>query len=343
MRNRIPKALLIAENAHGCSYLANRLQGHGCECKGIEVAIEKPIAVIDCSASVAVGRQIAHSYGGYRRISAFLNPSARDLILLVEPADRSIRLDQLEMMYYRAVIRDERMERHLIRGDAPVRYSNACRDLSAVISQDHIAVYAGIGSRAIRNALTSPDAMIAIWRGDDNGAVTRIDVAIAKPVGYTANGWTVLLDSEVQETVASYRLNHLPNETGGVLLGSFDMTRKVALISLALSSPEDSKEWPTVYIRGSAGLRSEVSHAEMVTGGGLEYVGEWHSYPRGATATASGEDRNALALLSQVMAEDARPAVMLIVGEGETRLYVRDDLGANRLNYPVDRLPDKQK
>jgi hypothetical protein len=32
MRNRIPKALLIAENPHGCSYLANRLQGHGCEC-----------------------------------------------------------------------------------------------------------------------------------------------------------------------------------------------------------------------------------------------------------------------------------------------------------------------
>jgi DNA-binding NtrC family response regulator len=32
MRNRIPKALLIAENAHGCSYLANRLQGHGCDC-----------------------------------------------------------------------------------------------------------------------------------------------------------------------------------------------------------------------------------------------------------------------------------------------------------------------
>ena len=32
MRNRIPKALLIAEPPHGCSHLANRLQGHGCEC-----------------------------------------------------------------------------------------------------------------------------------------------------------------------------------------------------------------------------------------------------------------------------------------------------------------------
>jgi len=213
-------------------------------------------AIFPEHASVAVGRHIAHSYGGHRRISAFLNPSAKDLILLVEPADRSIRLDQLEMMYYRAVIQDRRLEGHLIRGDAPVRYSNACRDLSTVISQDHIAVHAGIGSRAIRIALTSPYAMIPIWRGDDNGAVARIDVPIARPAGYTANGWKVLLDSEVQETVASYRLTHLPNETGGVLLGSFDMTRKVVLISLPLSSPEDSKEWPTVYIRGSAGLRS---------------------------------------------------------------------------------------
>ena len=307
----------------------------GAQAKEIEVAIEKSIAVIDCSASVAVGRHIAHFYGGHRRISAFLNPSAKDLILLVEPADRSIRLDQLEMMYYRAVIGDRRMEGHLIRGDVPVRYSNACRDLSTVISQDHIAVHAGIGSRAIRNALTIPDAMIAIWRSSDNGTVARIDVPIAKPIGYTAKGWKVLLDSAVQETVANYRLTHLPNETGGVLLGSFDMTRQVVLISLALSSPEDSKEWPTVYIRGSAGLRSAVSHAEIATGGGLEYVGEWHSHPRGATAAASSQDRKALALLAEVMAEDARPAVMLIVGEGETRLYVRHDLGrANGRRLP---------
>jgi hypothetical protein len=47
----------------------------GAQAKEIEVAIEKSVAVIDCSASVAVGRHIAHSYGGHRRISAFLNPS----------------------------------------------------------------------------------------------------------------------------------------------------------------------------------------------------------------------------------------------------------------------------
>src|SRR5207253_414014 len=47
----------------------------------IGTAIEKSVAVIDCSASVAVGRHLAHSYGGPRRISVFLNPSATDLVL----------------------------------------------------------------------------------------------------------------------------------------------------------------------------------------------------------------------------------------------------------------------
>jgi integrative and conjugative element protein (TIGR02256 family) len=293
----------------------------------VEAAISDSVAVIDCSASVAVGRHLARSYDGPRRVSAFLNPSATDLVVFAESCDRSIRLDQLEMMYYRAVLEDKRLKGHLSRGDSPVRYSNACRDLSTVISQDYIGMHAGIGSRAIRNGLASQDAMIAVWRGDDTGAVTRIDIPIAQTYSYLASGWTVLLDSTVQETVGNYRRERLPNETGGVLLGSFDMTRRVALVSIALPSPGDSKEWPTVYIRGSAGLQGAVSRAEITTGGGLEYLGEWHSHPKGASAAVSKDDRKALTLLSGVMAEDARPAIMLIVGEDEIRLYVRDHLG----------------
>lgn len=294
----------------------------------IQTTIENSIAVIDCSASVAVGRYLAHSNSGHRRMSIFLNPSGTDLVLLAEPADRSIRVDQLEMMYYRAILEDKRMEGHLLRADAPVRYSNACRDLSTVISQDHIATHSGIGSRAVRQALASSGATIAVWRADDRGAVARIDVPVAKTIALTARGWSIVFDSVVQVMVTNYRMQRLPNETGGVLLGSFDMTRKVALVSVALSSPEDSKEWPTVYIRGSAGLRAAVSRGEAATGGGLEYIGEWHSHPGGATAGASKDDRRALSLLSEVMAEDARPAVMMIVADRELGLYVKDYLGS---------------
>ena len=100
--------------------------------RAVESAISESVAVIDCTASVAVGRHLARAYEGPRRVSVFLNPSATDLVLLAESRDRSIRLDQLEMMYYRALLEDKRLEGHLLRGDAPVRYSNACRDLSTV-------------------------------------------------------------------------------------------------------------------------------------------------------------------------------------------------------------------
>jgi integrative and conjugative element protein (TIGR02256 family) len=293
----------------------------------IETAISKSAAVIDCSASVAVGRQLARSFEGGRRVSVFLNPSATDLVLLAEPADRSVRLDQLEMMYYRALIDDKRMEGHLSRTDPPVRYSNSCRDLSTVISQDLIATHAGIASGAIRSVLASPNASIFIWRADRRGTIARIDVPVEKPVEYDRGTWKVLLDSAVQKAIKQYRRQRLPNETGGVLLGSFDMTRRNVLVSAALPSPEDSREWPTVYIRGSAGLQEEVLRSEAKTGGGLEYVGEWHSHPDGATAEQSEDDRKALAQLGEAMAEDARPAVAVIVAARSMGVYVSDQLG----------------
>lgn len=191
-----------------------------------------------------------------RLISNLQDRSENDLILLAEPADRGIRLDQLEMMYYRALVDDKRLVDHLQRSDPPMRYSNSCRDLSVVISQDYIATHAGIASRAIRTVVAKSDAAITIWRVDATATVTRIDVPIASPISFSVRPWSVLLDSSVHEAVANYRKQRLPNETGGVLLGSFDLARRIVLVSLALPSPEDSKEWPTVYIRGSAGLQA---------------------------------------------------------------------------------------
>ena len=50
----------------------------------------------------------------------------------------------------------------------------------------------------------------------------------------------------------------LPNETGGVLVGSLDLERKIAYVIDTVPSPPDSEEWPTVYIRGCRGLRRQV-------------------------------------------------------------------------------------
>jgi len=290
----------------------------------LQATFENSKAVIDCSASVAVGRRLAREFAGGRRISAFLNPTGTDLVVLTEPEGRGVRLDQLEMMFYREVLRTPGLRSHFARGDEAMRYSNSCRDLSAIVAQDHVALHAAVASRAIRRFLEVPNARIAIWRARDDGSVERLDVPIVEVIEESIGQWKIVFDVEVEQAMRDHRSKHLPNETGGVLLGSFDLDRKLVLVSDVLGSPDDSREWPTVYIRGSAGLRSAVQDAEKLTQGGLEYVGEWHSHPDGFSAEASSTDRRALKLLSAEMGEDARPAVTFIVAEKEIRTYVAE-------------------
>jgi integrative and conjugative element protein (TIGR02256 family) len=228
------------------------------------------------------------------------------------------------MMFYRQVLRNPGLRSHFTRGEQAMRYSNSCRDLSAIVAQDHIALHAAVASRAIRRFLERPDGGIAIWRAHEDSSVERLDVPLVKAVEVSAGGWKIIFDVDIEQAMRNYRSNHLPNETGGVLLGSFDLDRKLVLVSDVLGSPDDSREWPAVYIRGSAGLRSAVQDAERLTQGGLEYVGEWHSHPDGFGGEASSTDKRALKLLSAVMGEDARPAVTFIVAEKEIRTYIAE-------------------
>jgi integrative and conjugative element protein (TIGR02256 family) len=222
------------------------------------------------------------------------------------------------------VLENQELHSHLLRSDQPVRYSNACRDLSAVVPQDHIALHAAIASRIIRRFLGNPAGAIAIWRANSEGTVDRVDIPIVAPIEMSLRGWRIVFDATVKRAMRSRRSRRLPNETGGVLLGAFDLDRKLVFVSDVLGSPDDSREWPTVYIRGSAGLRLAVQDAERLTQGGVEYVGEWHSHPDGIGGEASSTDKRALRLLSEDMGEDARPAVMFIVAQKEVRTYVAE-------------------
>lgn len=278
-------------------------------------AIKEAEAIVDCSASVAVGRKLAREDQGGRRLSLFLNPTGTDLVLLAESQDRQIRLDQLEMMYYREIVRNERLAQHLVRLGPPVRYANACRDISVVLPQDLIALHSGIGSHAIKQAVDRPEAQIVLWRADEQRNVRRFDIPVSAPICSTNDEWRIITDEAAFERLREWRAARLPNETGGVLLGSFDMERRLVYVTDGLPSPSNSREWPTIYIRGTAGLSKEVNRIEQVTQGGLEYVGEWHSHPDGYSAKPSNDDLKALEAISSVMWEDARPAVMFIIGQ----------------------------
>jgi hypothetical protein len=157
--------------------------------------------------------------------------------------------------------------------------------------------------------------MIAIWRSDDAANVRRVDVRPSRVVRQPVGEWTVITDGGLLRELSKLRKEKLPDETGGVLLGSFDLDRGILYIVDLLPSPPDSEEWPTLYIRGCKGLRKAVETIADKTDGMLEYVGEWHSHPDSVSTAPGSDDEQVFHWLAESMNKEGLPPVMMIAGD----------------------------
>lgn len=281
-------------------------------------------AILDISTSVAVARMLASDVdSSARRASLFMTPSGQDLVLIAEDKERRLTLDALEMQYYRAATNDQALDGHLRKVEHRRRYGQSCRDVTSTLPQHLVGLHAAIAAGALRKRLWDSEPTLTVWRADSDGGVRRVVVDTCPVIRQQVGGWTVVTDEGLLAKLAAFREQKLPNETGGVLLGAFDMERTILYLADALPSPPDSEEWPTLYIRGSRGLRGAVDHVQDVTQGMIEYVGEWHSHPCGALTAASQDDLQVFAWLTSLMEADDRPAVMIIVGDpGRTSCFV---------------------
>jgi integrative and conjugative element protein (TIGR02256 family) len=149
-----------------------------------------------------------------------------------------------------------------------------------------------------------------------------VPVKVRTVTEFTTGAWTIVLDEGFRDRLAQLRTEKLPNETGGVLLGSFDLERRILYLVDTLASPPDSEERRDLYIRGFSALRQGVDDVEAKTGGMLKYIGEWHSHPRGSSTQPSGFDLAAFGWLTTLMSGDGIPAVMMIIGDDEMSLFV---------------------
>lgn len=290
--------------------------------------------IVDMSASVAVARHIAAKIqSSARRISLFLNPSGTDLVLLAEEQNRSMRLDHLEMEYYRALIRRFDLQDHLLTNGHPIRYSHACRDVSVQLPQDQVALHAAIGARAVRVAVSTPTASLMLWRSGSDLSVTAYPIDPSAYAEIPAGYWTIAVSHQLLGELIEHRQSRLPNETGGVLVGVFDTQYRRIYIVDQIPSPPDSREWPTAYYRGVEGVPEELERISACTGRQVVYAGEWHSHPDQCPVDPSEDDQEVFGWLHYHRQWDGLPPLMLIVGEqGRTGWYVTD-LVAGRGDY----------
>lgn len=297
----------------------------------VRLALSNAEIILDMSASVSVARHLSHDpQVNGRRVSLFLNPSGTALTLLAEDRARRVPLDALEMQLYRALLTNPDLS-GLLDAGGRLRIGQSCRDVSAQIPQDLVALHAAIGSRAFRDALKSDGPQITTWRVEEQGySVSSTSVDPVKLCKEVVGDWMVHTDSLLRERLSHLRQEKLPKETGGVLIGAYDMHRKSIYIVYAVPSPADSEECPTAYVRGTGGLKRSVEKMSTATADMLHYVGEWHSHPDGSRLAPSRDDRKVLHWLGDISEGDGRPLVMAIVGdEGRVSFHLGDSTKAS--------------
>ena len=282
----------------------------------LAAAFKEADIIIDAAASVAVSRHLSDlQETPARRVSAFYNPAGTAVVLLAESVDRDLTLCDLEAQYHRLILTEPSLAGHLGTDGLGVRYTGSCRSLTNRISSSNAAILSALAANGIVSALENTEATITIWTLSSTGEVRRVQHKGAQVTSFTVGAWAVSYDSGVLDRLNTMRRANLPAETGGILLGIVDMSRKSIHIAHALPAPEDSSGSETSFERGVVNLAEHLGAALAATMHQLRYVGEWHSHPDRSSSLPSVTDVNQLSWLGQELKEEGLPGLMAIAAQ----------------------------
>lgn len=276
--------------------------------------------ILDASASIAVERHLALDIqSDARRISCFLNPQGTATIMLFESVDRSARLDLLEMQYYRELLKDEKYSNHMSLPETMV-YSGTCRSISSRISQDNVSLSAALCCKVIKLHTRSANGEIIIWTHATD-SVEKESFTADKWITCEYDGWKVELSLSLLNEMQADRRNALPNETGGVFIGAYDIARKLVYIVCQVRAPEDSISSPTSFIRGCKDLPERLEYIRGTILDNLTYIGEWHSHPN-ANTQRSADDVKLHEAIVGYNRENCLPGCMMILVTDNFSIFI---------------------
>ncbi len=313
-------AILAETGSHGIN--ANFLSPRESQASEIGEALERAGLAIDFSASPAVLGALADDDRVARAASFFFNPDACDLVILCEDKDRAIRLDEIEAQYFIAAATSALLQDHLDGSRADfVRYANACQDLTRPVPPWRVQTLCGVGAGHLQHILGEGAASAGIWRLDSgSAAIIPMRLPLSKVHRHDLSRFRVTMSADVVKRMRALRLKDAPNETGGILLGSFDLQRKVIHVVNALPAPADSRQAPTYFVRGKQHLKPIVDGIGGRSAGAITYLGEWHSHPDRANVGPSDDDEDVFSYLKTHLDPSGSPYLMVICGKKEVWL-----------------------
>ena len=322
----LPKVEAVAELQHAATNGANvfsAIVGDASDPAQADAASASTAAklVVDASASLDYPRYASTVDTYARHAAVFVTPSANAGVAMLEDEYRTKRLRTIEAQYYRELIQRDWGRDHLD-GNLGTFWSGAsCRDISMVMPYARLFAHASTFAEQIPLMIETGEALIRIWqRSGARGGVEVHDIAVATELHWSVGDLDVYFDQEGERQLRTLRQNALPNETGGILLGYHDLSINSLIIVAGLPAPPDSEGSPGSFERGIEGLKATVEEASRRTAGIVGYVGEWHSHPRGHSASPSQDDWLQLIHLAIGMSDDGLPAVQMIIGERDVQV-----------------------
>lgn len=322
-----PKAVALAEYLHQELDVATRsleadmLSLQEGQAAAICAELERVDLVLDCSASTVVSLRLTHHLTGKatRYAACFLNPSGRDLVVMMESRDRRISVSDLEMHYLREIVTGSRLAGHLaLLAETGVRYGRGCSDRSMVLASDVLSMFGGMAAAALRSSAVGAEGRLTVFRRMEDGGVAAVELdGLQSGLHVKAEEWTICVHAGVLAECRAARLQDLPRETGGVLVGRIDRDLRIMQVVANVPAPSDSLKSPTGFVRGRKGLRQAVDKLVVASAGQLTYLGEWHSHPAGSSVLPSSTDITAMCALREKLYSDGMPVLQVIFGDDE--------------------------
>jgi integrative and conjugative element protein (TIGR02256 family) len=309
----------FGEAIYGDRSLVTGIYGDACNASSapIQETLNAAELVVDASAALSYPRLASTKDTSSRHTSCFLTPDGNKSVLLLEDHEGKCRLRTLEAQYYRAILKEKWGLNHLASNLKQIRTGASCRDASIALPYSRVTAHASILAEQIMRWSKQDTAIAVVWERDEDSAVAAYNIPIFAEKTIQCADYLVSIDIGLESHLQLLRTQCLPNETGGVLLGYFDLNLKSVVIVDILSAPSDSTGTLSSFERGTEGLVEKIAEASSKTAGIVSYVGEWHSHPSGSSTRPSNQDEIQLAELTNQMHRDGFPVLQLIVAEGE--------------------------
>jgi integrative and conjugative element protein (TIGR02256 family) len=190
-----------------------------------------------------------------------------------------------------------------------------CGSYTMVMPDTRVSLYAaGMAERARQVLEGRVSQKGELWVGflaEDDLQVSwrRVELGKTQVLKVKAeNTWAIRILENALAQVSTEALKYGQVETGGVLIGRISLARRCITISRVLEAPPDSERSPTRFVLGTQGLLTRVKEIYVKSGNFLNYVGTWHSHPKGGGA--SELDKESLEQLRRL--RFGAPAISLI-------------------------------